>query len=522
MKKVFLFSGTREGRFLASWLAENKIQCIVSVATEYGRLVMEENPFVRILEGRMNQSRMVEQFQKECPVCVVDATHPFATRVTEEIQAACVMTKIPYYRVSRELDVLEEHLGKQDAGSRVSNQESTHLVENARFFSTMEEAARYLRNKEGNIFLTTGSKQLGDFVKICQDTDRIFARVLPSMESLALCEKAGLTGKHVIAMQGPFSKEMNVEMIKQVQASYMVTKETGLVGGFPEKIEAAGECGCEAIILENPEKKKKDVLKYTVAQIQEELYNVLEICNVREMCDAPEMCDTVEEKDMQESVSVPEDPNPEILLVGIGMGAEDTMTIAGDKALKQCDILFGAPRLLQDIQRYGKPMVPLYKRDEILSYLKQHPGYRRVVVALSGDTGFYSGAAAFCRDFAEKEKDWNIKILPGISSVSYFASKLQKSWQNWTLLSAHGRFCDICEQVRQKQSCYVLMEDVASVKKLGETLQEEFGETVRVSYGYQLSYPEEVVCTGSPKMLQEIPDEQKGLYVVFIEHENES
>ena len=164
-----------------------------------------------------------------------------------------------------------------------------------------------------------------------------------------------------------------------------------------------------------------------------------------------------------------------------------------------------------------------------------------MVVALSGDTGFYSGAAGFFRDSAEldrgaddldrgsagldrgsaelsaEEKIWNVRILPGISSVSYFASRLQKSWQNWTLLSAHGRFCDIASQVRQKGTCFVLMDDVAAVKKLGETLLSEFGETVSVSYGYQLSYPEEEVRTGTPKMLQEIPCEQSGLYVILIE-----
>ena len=522
MSGVFLFSGTSEGRTLAAWLAENKIQCTVSVATEYGRLVMEENPYITLLEGRMNRDEMIGQLEKISPVCVVDATHPFATEVTSKIQAACEITKIPYYRVSRDLG--DGDFGKQEAGGFDKKEKNAYPGEKVRVFSTMKEAAYYLEHKEGNIFLTTGSKQLGEFVKICQDTERIFTRVLPSIESLELCEKAGLSGKHVIAMQGPFSKEMNVEMIKQVRATYMVTKETGAAGGFWEKIQAAEECGCQIIILENPEKRESLTTKYTVDQAKNELCKLLNIENKniqkKKIERADIDCNAFQYSSDENRGDDAKQEKTQLTLVGIGMGSEDTLTIAADKALRRSEVIFGAPRLLKDVKRYGKEVVPLYKKEDILAYLKEHPQYRNVVVALSGDTGFYSGAAGFFRDSAElsaEEKFWNVRILPGISSVSYFASKLQKSWQNWTLLSAHGRFCDIASQVRQKGTCFVLMDDVAAVKKLGETLLSEFGETVSVSYGYQLSYPEEEVRTGTPKMLQEIPCEQSGLYVILIE-----
>ena len=557
MSGVFLFSGTSEGRTLAAWLAENKIQCTVSVATEYGRLVMEDSPYITLLEGRMNRDEMIGQLEKISPVCVVDATHPFATEVTSKIQAACEITKIPYYRVSRDLG--DGDFGKQEAGGFDKKEKNAYPGEKVRVFSTMKEAAYYLEHKEGNIFLTTGSKQLGEFVKICQDTERIFTRVLPSIESLELCEKAGLSGKHVIAMQGPFSKEMNVEMIKQVQATYMVTKETGAAGGFWEKIQAAEECGCQIIILENPEKRESLTTKYTVDQVKNKLCKLLNIENKniqkKKIERADIDCNAFQYPSDENRGDDAKQEKTQLTLVGIGMGLEDTLTIAADKALRRSEVIFGAPRLLKDVKRYGKEVVPLYKKEDILAYLKEHPQYRNVVVALSGDTGFYSGAAGFFRDSAEldrgadeldrgsagldrgsagldrgsagldrgsaelsaEEKIWNVRILPGISSVSYFASRLQKSWQNWTLLSAHGRFCDIASQVRQKGTCFVLMDDVAAVKKLGETLLSEFGETVSVSYGYQLSYPEEEVRTGTPKMLQEIPCEQSGLYVILIE-----
>ena len=57
MRKVLIYSGTTEGRELAEHLSAAGIECTVSVATEYGELVMPELPddhrsSVRELQGR--------------------------------------------------------------------------------------------------------------------------------------------------------------------------------------------------------------------------------------------------------------------------------------------------------------------------------------------------------------------------------------------------------------------------------------------------------------------------------------
>ena len=50
-------------------------------------------------------------------------------------------------------------------------------------------------------------------------------------------------------MQGPFSAELNIAMIKQLDIKYLVTKDTGASGGFPEKVRAAKGCGVELIVI---------------------------------------------------------------------------------------------------------------------------------------------------------------------------------------------------------------------------------------------------------------------------------
>ena len=66
------------------------------------------------------------------------------------------------------------------------------------------------------------------------------------------CEDVGVLPKNIIAMQGPFSKNMNKAMIEQYDIKYLVTKQAGDTGGEREKIEAADEMGIDVVFLTRP------------------------------------------------------------------------------------------------------------------------------------------------------------------------------------------------------------------------------------------------------------------------------
>ena len=57
-------------------------------------------------------------------------------------------------------------------------------------------------------------------------------------------------------MQGPFSKELNAAMIRQLDCKYLVTKMSGDAGGFQDKIDAARECGCVPVVIGRPLKEE--------------------------------------------------------------------------------------------------------------------------------------------------------------------------------------------------------------------------------------------------------------------------
>ena len=185
MKEILIFAGTTEGRRLSECLAESGIVHTICVATEYGEIVLKPHPMVKVHRGRMNREEIREFITTGEFAAVVDATHPYAEVVTENIKAAMEQMDIPYLRLKRETDE------KQNMDTAL--------------FGTNEECLKALEQTEGNILLTTGSKELGIYCTSENVKNRLYVRILPGMESLQQCMQHGISGKQILALQGPFS-----------------------------------------------------------------------------------------------------------------------------------------------------------------------------------------------------------------------------------------------------------------------------------------------------------------------------
>ena len=118
--------------------------------------------------------------------------------------------------------------------------------------NSVEEAVDYLELTQGNILITTGSKELGKYTRLTNYKKRCYARVLSVLPSVMQSIDLGFTGSHLIAMQGPFSREMNLALLHQTEAKYFVTKESGKNGGFAEKLEAAEQAGAVLLVIGRP------------------------------------------------------------------------------------------------------------------------------------------------------------------------------------------------------------------------------------------------------------------------------
>lgn len=236
--KVLLFGGTSEGRALAGWLRDEKIEHLVCVATQYGDSLLPEGVNVRV--GRLNGDEMLEIMSGYD--CVIDATHPYARVVTETIASASDLAGLTLMRLVRDGDVQGDWLEAPDT----------------------QTAAKMLEDLPGKILLTTGSKELQHYANLAH---RAYPRVLPFMDSLQKCMDLSFPPKQIICMQGPFTQEMNEATIRQYGIDIVVTKLTGAAGGFWEKLDAARNCGCKALVIARPAHEQG----FTLEEIKEKL-----------------------------------------------------------------------------------------------------------------------------------------------------------------------------------------------------------------------------------------------------------
>lgn len=242
--RVVIFSGTTEGRALSAETAAMGAETVVCVATEYGKLMQEHVPGTHTLSGRMNAEEMARVLV-DSDLCI-DATHPYAREASRNIRMAAEMVNVPYRRLLRQ---------------------ESQLPPNCILVDSAADAARFLQNTDGNILLTTGAKELSVFSSV--DRQRLYPRVLPVQESLAACEKMEIPRSNVIAMQGPFSSELNVALIHQFSIAWLVTKDGGTVGGFAEKAESAQKTGVHLVVIRRP---KEDGDHYeTILEICKEM-----------------------------------------------------------------------------------------------------------------------------------------------------------------------------------------------------------------------------------------------------------
>lgn len=499
--KVLIFGGTTEGRELALCLAKNKIPCEVCVATSYGSQLLSDSDFLHVRQGRLTTPQMLSLLSEGNFSAVIDATHPYALEVSQNISEAIrqydeavspgeVKKGIPLLRFDRQ--------GATKAASPV-----------CRFFTNVSESLLALKSTSGKILLTTGSKNLSDFCADPELRSRLIVRTLPSQESLELCFKNGLQGYQILAMQGPFSKETNIALIRQYGISVLVTKESGSAGGYEEKLAACEECNISCFVIKKPEATSEE---------NREVFSNFSDLFAR----------------LEEILSVKINFTPKLFLTlaGAGMGNPDTMTIAAQKAIAEADYIFGAERIVQSVKGLATTtkIHPLYLAKDIIPLLEEArksscSGEIRAVVLFSGDTGFYSGAEAFYKE-AEKLPDTQLEIIPGISCLQYLCAKFHKNWQNYEFLSLHGvkkadwlnKLSDIVYNNRQ---IFFITSSFSDIKPLSEEilrlLEEKAQDTskAKIFLGFNLSYPDEKISVISLKESTEIST--PGLYCGIIE-----
>ena len=519
-KKVLIFGGTTEGRELASALSKAGVSHVVSVATDYGKEIENSCGEDNVIVGRKDADEMAKLISDEGVTVCVDATHPFATLVSGEIKKACEKTGVEYLRLLRDTGARALPAAGEKAEGLSCSDIDAAIDTSLMACDSVEAAADELEKTEGNILLLTGSKDLKAIASRISDVSRVYARVLPNLDSITKCEEAGLKGKQIIAMQGPFSKDMNIALIKEIGASVILTKESGATGGLDEKLLAARECGIKAVMIKSPE-SVVETKGYSLTEILDKL-------GVRDR-----------ETDVEKKI---------ITLAGIGPGDSRYYTKELEEALKKADVIFGAESILKRLNKRGikAHFEPLYMGKDILEFLENCDTegavkeaditvkYKHPLALFSGDISLCSGAKSAAIIF--ENAGYEVHKISGISSIALFANRLGLGLEDCDVVSAHGRECNVTGYIAGSKKLIVLPSSCAHAGQIARTAQSEnreaavlvmpgeVGEAIRtplrIVLGYELGTDAEKVFEVTENELGNdifSPDE-KGKCLLFIEN----
>lgn len=228
---IWIVGGTSDTRSLLDKLSEkiNLNNVIVSVTTEYGEKLLNDYN-IKVIQKVLDKNKILDFIDKTNLNTIIDTSHPYAENISKNILEVIKFKNIKYFRYEREV---------------------TETIFDERFES-LKDMISYinLNLKNKNILSTLGSKALAELINI-QDNN-VYVRILPTTKSIENAEKSGFLPNQILAIQGPFSESLEREFLDFYKIGFMLTKDSGDVGGTDKKILACQKLGVKILALSRP------------------------------------------------------------------------------------------------------------------------------------------------------------------------------------------------------------------------------------------------------------------------------
>ena len=214
---ILVFGGTTEGRKAVEVLEEGGSPYYYSTKTGEQDLTLHHG---QRIDGALDAEAM-QSFCREHDIrLIVDAAHPFATLLHQTIAEVSDALKIPsirYERIFPERDACLEWLDSYD--------QVPHDIK--------------------SLLATTGVQSISKLKPLEAKGVKVYYRILNRESSIALAQKQGAKMEQLCYFENP--KDVPVE------ADAILLKESGLSGGFQEKVDAAKAKGMRILVLKRPE-----------------------------------------------------------------------------------------------------------------------------------------------------------------------------------------------------------------------------------------------------------------------------
>ena len=221
---ILIFGGTTEGRKAAEVLEQAGKLYYYSTKTGEQELSLQHG---LCIDGAMDEAAM-ELFCREHQIrLLIDAAHPFAERLHATIAAVAAVLQLPIVRYDR---IYPPH------------EPDIHWCRDYDDAIRQLEAAGIDR-----LLMLTGVQTIARLKPFWQHHD-CWCRILDRDSSRALAAKNGFPEKKLA-----YYEHSDIPtLLAQLRPQAIITKESGLSGGFKEKVEAAREAGVEIFVVERP------------------------------------------------------------------------------------------------------------------------------------------------------------------------------------------------------------------------------------------------------------------------------
>ena len=246
--KILLLGGTKDSTNIIEFIKSRyDAYILTTTTTEYGAKLAMQGGSDDTIARPLPKDEIINIINENDFDILIDATHPFAKHITQTSASIAKELKIPYLRFERPITDLK-------------NIDTSHI----HYVDSFDDAGKLIAESfnEGNVLHFAGANTMEDILKYVP-AERFYPRILKVESSLEKCEKLNIDPGHIIPMKGAASLEENIELIERYDASAMITKESGEIGGVVEKIQAANETDIAVIMIQRPkidELNKNDIV----------------------------------------------------------------------------------------------------------------------------------------------------------------------------------------------------------------------------------------------------------------------
>ncbi|MBL3675017.1 cobalt-precorrin-6A reductase [Paracoccus sp. KCTC 42845] len=239
---TLILGGTTEASHLAQAMADAGLPAILSYA---GRVASPRTHPVPVRSGGFGGAEGLAAFLKTNGIGqVVDATHPFAARISGNAALACAAAGVPLCALERAPWIAE------------ASDDWTHVPD-------IEGAVAALDGPAKRVFLAIGRQHLAGFAHLGQH--RFLARMVD-----APAADFPLLGAEVIVKRGPFKVEDDMDLMRVHGTELLVAKNAGGAGA-EAKILAARALAVPVIMIDRPELPDRP-LRRTVTEVMDWLH----------------------------------------------------------------------------------------------------------------------------------------------------------------------------------------------------------------------------------------------------------